>query len=274
MYKPRSINEGVERAHRDGVLTAASLMVGAAHAPDAIERAHRLPGLAVGLHLVVSRGRATLPPGDSPDLTDEAGEMPCGLVSAGVRYAFVPAVRRQLAAEIRAQFEAFRVTGLALDHVNAHNHMHLHPTVLALVLEIGRDYGLRWMRLPSEPPPRDIARRLRALPWRAGLAPWLALLRQRMRAAGVACNDHFYGLHASGAMTTEEVVGILDALPPGITEIGFHPATEPNPGGDPFAQGFRFDAELAALTSAEVAGAVERSGARRCAFRDLDAGRS
>ena len=65
----------------------------------------------------------------------------------------------------------------ALDHVNAHKHFHLHPTVLGLILRIGRDFGLQAMRLPRE----------------AGgpllLRPWLALLRRRLERAGIAHND-------------------------------------------------------------------------------------
>ena len=146
------VNAAVEEAHTRGILSAASLMVGAAAAADAVERARRLPGLRVGLHVVLVHGRPVLPPDEVPGLVDRRGEFSGRLVRAGFAYFFKPAVRRQLAAEIRAQFEAFRATGLALDHVNAHNHMHLHPTLSRLILEIGRDYGLRAVRVPAEPP--------------------------------------------------------------------------------------------------------------------------
>jgi hypothetical protein len=48
------VNAAVEHAHRNGVLSAASLMVGADAASDAIERARRLPNLRVGLYLVLA----------------------------------------------------------------------------------------------------------------------------------------------------------------------------------------------------------------------------
>ena len=112
-----SVNEAVEIAHRDRVLRAASLMVGGSAAEDAVERARRLPGLRVGLHLVLVEGRPVLPPAQLPDLVDADGEFSRDLVAAGFRFFFRPGARRQLAAEIRAQFEAFRATGLGLDHV-------------------------------------------------------------------------------------------------------------------------------------------------------------
>lgn len=51
------VNEAVELAHRDGVLNAASLMVGASAAADAVARARRLPRLRVGLHVVLADGQ-------------------------------------------------------------------------------------------------------------------------------------------------------------------------------------------------------------------------
>ncbi len=112
-------------------------MVSAPATADAVERAHRLPELRVGLHLVLVNGRATLPPERVPDLVDEDGNFSSDLGGAGVRYFFDRRARRQLEAEIRAQFEAFARTGLALDHVNAQNHLHVHPTILTSIMRIG-----------------------------------------------------------------------------------------------------------------------------------------
>ena len=136
------VNEALEIAHRDGILRTASLMVGADAAEDALERARRLPSLRVGLHVVLVEGRPVLRPDEVPDLVDASGEFRTDLIASGFRFFFRRDVRRQLEVEIRAQFEAFQKTGLRLDHVNTHNHMHLHPTVLSLLLRIGREYGM------------------------------------------------------------------------------------------------------------------------------------
>src|SRR5689334_15658245 len=106
------INEAVEAASRDGILSAASLMVSAAAAADAIGRAVRVPRLRVGLHIVLVDGRPTLPPEEIPDLVDGNGAFPANLTRAGIRWFFSPSARRQLQREVRAQFEAFRSTGL------------------------------------------------------------------------------------------------------------------------------------------------------------------
>src|SRR5665213_380544 len=146
-----AVNEAIERAHRDGILDQASLMVAGPAAEDAVRRARALPSLRVGLHLVVIEGPAVSPPTEIPDLVDAAGQFPSDQARLGFRYFFRPAVRRQLAQEIRAQFAAFAATGLTLDHANAHKHMHLHPIVEKLLIEAGRELGLHSIRIPAEP---------------------------------------------------------------------------------------------------------------------------
>ena len=147
-----AVNEAVERAHRDGVLTSASLMVTAPAAADAVARAKRMPGLAVGLHLVLVQGVPAIPPDEAAPLLGSNGAFLDSPAEAGLRYFFSPSARRALAAEIRAQFEAFARTGLPLDHVDGHTHLHIHPTIFSLLLEIGRDFGVRAMRVPYENP--------------------------------------------------------------------------------------------------------------------------
>jgi predicted glycoside hydrolase/deacetylase ChbG (UPF0249 family) len=61
------VNDAVERTHSDGVLTAASLMVGAPEAADAVARARFLSSLRLGLHLVLAEGGPILPPSRAPD---------------------------------------------------------------------------------------------------------------------------------------------------------------------------------------------------------------
>lgn len=233
-----AVNEAVERGYRDGVLRAASLMVAAPAIADAVARAKQNPGLAVGLHLVLADGRAMLPPTRIPDLVDAQGMFDSNMVRNGFRFFFLPHVRRQLADEIRAQFEAFAATGLKLDHVNAHKHFHLHPTILSLMLSIGREYGLRAIRLPSEPGTG---------PW---LSPWLALMRWRLDRAGVGYNDHVFGLRHSGGMDEAVMLDILRELPDGLSEIYLHPASHGHI-TESMAE-YRHADELAALLSPHV----------------------
>jgi len=256
-----AVNEAVEQATCAGVLTAASLMVGAAASADAIRRARELPQLRVGLHLVLADGVAVLAHDELRSITDPSGYMDERMFVNGVRFFALPGVRRQLEAEIRAQFAAFARSGLELDHVNVHKHFHLHPTLLGLILRIGADYGLDAMRVPDEPL------------WFGGVAaallkPLIALMKRRLDAAGIFHNDALFGIAASGAMDEAKLLGIAARLPPGVTEIYLHPATRRAQALTPTMKNYRHADELAALLSAEVRAAIPPGRIARGGYGD------
>jgi hopanoid biosynthesis associated protein HpnK len=253
----REVNDAVERAHREGVLASASLMVAAPATDDAVRRARALPTLRVGLHLVLVNGRPALAPERVRALVDRDGNFPSDLGAAGVRYFFHPGARGALRAEIRAQFEAYARTGLPLDHVNAQNHFHVHPTVLGILLEIGPQFGMRAVRIPAEPGDAAL------------LQPWLALMRARLQRAGMRVNDRVYGIKYSGHMTRERVLEILPGIPGGISELYFHPATRAWDGIDPQIAAYDFAGELDALTSGEVRTAIAQHGLTQTTYSDL-----
>ncbi|MBV8978908.1 MAG: hopanoid biosynthesis-associated protein HpnK [Alphaproteobacteria bacterium] len=235
----KEVNDAVETAHRHGVLTAASLMVTGAAAADAVARAKAMPSLRVGLHLVLVDGTAALPVSQVASLV-RGGRFDSNMARAGAAMFFRPKARRELAREIEAQFQAFAATGLALDHVNTHKHFHLHPTIAALTIAIGRRYGMKALRVPFE------------------TDHWPArLLRRRYRAQGLLVPDRVYGLRRSGAMTEERLAAILRTLPDGLSEIYLHPATGAYPGSAP---GYRYAEELQALQAVEIPKDFRRGG--------------
>jgi len=263
-----SVNDAVEQAHRHGCLTAASLMVTGNAVDDAVARARTMPELGVGLHLVLVEGRPALPASQLPDLTGPDGLFRSDMTRMAIDMFLRPSVRRQLEAEITAQFERFAATGLPLDHVNAHKHFHLHPTIADAVLRIGRRFGLKASRAPVEPAaiidaiepaPRDLATRV--------ADRWARRLQQRFRRAGVTMADQVFGLGWSGAMTAERFAALIDRLPDGMSEIYFHPATaDAYPGSAP---GYRYREELAALTAPAVLAALDRHAIRRTRLGQL-----
>ncbi len=269
------VNEAIEQAHQNGILTTASLMVGADAALDAVERAKRMPSLKVGLHVVLVCGRPLMPAARIPDLVDDKGNFSTQLVRAGINFFFRPKIRQQLEAEIRAQFAAFHNTGLTLDHVNAHNHMHVHPTVLSLILKAGREYGVRAVRLPHEPLLSSWRAARNALPRRLAssllLNPWMSLMKWRLKKARMAHNDYIFGMNDTGHMTEERVLGLLAHLPHGVSEIYFHPAIAKWDGMDPGMAGYACEAEFRALTSPAIASALRQYDIQKISFSDITA---
>jgi hopanoid biosynthesis associated protein HpnK len=251
-----AVNAAVAQAHREGVLSAASLMVAGPAAADAVRCARELPDLSVGLHLTLVDAAPLLPPERIPDLVDGAGRLRRDLSRLGAELALRPALRRQARAEILAQFMAFRQTGLRLDHVNAHRHFHLHPVIAGIVCAVGPQFGMRALRVPREPSATlsaiEPGRTLNAL------APMLAWLRARARRAGVMTPDAVFGLTWTGAVTAKRLAPLLQRLPLGLIEIYTHPAVDDAFPGH--ADGYGYRAERDALIAPETCEALARCG--------------
>ncbi len=247
-----AINEAVEAAHHHGVLSAASLMMGGEALADAVARAKRSPKLRVGLHLTLVEGR---PLTVCPKLMQQNGRFTENLVKAGFIWFFSPSARRQLKAEITAQFEAFQATGLKLDHVNAHNHMHIHPTVLGIIIDISKRYGVKWVRLPYEP---------QTMGW---LKPLMWMMRWRLKRSGIKTNDIMLGLAASGHLSEITMLKLLQSMPKsGIIELYCHPATVNLPD---YLPGYEAVVEFAALQSDVIVSHLSHETIKPVGFSDI-----
>ena len=230
------INQAVVRAHREGALNSASLMVAGPAAEEAVELAHQNPALAVGLHLVAVDGDAALPPARIPHLLDNGGRFPDRPVQLGLRYAFSAAARCELKEEITAQFERFAASGLRLSHVDGHQHMHMHPAVYDLMLPLAQKFGARRIRIVRD----DLRLALRydsshrTAKWAS--AAIFAGLAFRCRHCPIPGPRRTYGFYQSGNMTKSYVLLALQEMNESA-EMYFHPTTGqrlnalgPNPG--------------------------------------------
>jgi hopanoid biosynthesis associated protein HpnK len=244
-------------AHRRGVLTAASLMIAGPAAADAIAIARRLPSLRVGLHLVLLDGEPVLPSQAIPGLVGPDGRLRCDMVRLGIDLGLRPSLMRQCRKELSAQLDAFRRTGLALDHVNAHKHFHVHPMVAHMLVREMHVRRIQSLRVPCEPIAvlRRVEPGMRSA-W-TSVDPWAALLKAQARRSGLFVADAVFGTRWSGAFGRRRLSGLIEGLPPGTSEIYLHPATRQGfPGG---GRGYRHNAELAALCDESVIAAVRRS---------------
>ena len=262
-------NAGILRGHREGILTATSLMVAGAACGEAVEIARDCPNLDVGLHLVVCMGASVLGAERLRGIVDGAGRFGDNPVACGMRYFFSRRARALLRDEIRAQIEAhLRLIG-RLDHIDGHLNFHVHPAIADILVEFCAEYRVPAMRIPREPVfttlrlARDhLSRKLvEAVIFRA-----LSRRTRRMLAAhGIRTTDWLFGLHQTGNMSADYLLGVIRRLPPGVTELYFHP--EWDIGGASPSAAARHEVEL--LTSAAVRAALEGAGVRLTNFAEL-----
>ena len=265
------VNEAVEDGHKHGILSAASLMAGAPALDDAVERARRRPTLGVGLHLTMVDGRPVLPPEQIPGLVGSDGRFLNNPVQFGTALYFSPSLRRQVRAELRAQFDKFAETGLPMDHINGHQHFHMHPVVARFIAEVAPRFGSPPVRIPYEP----FARSYRAARRNAGRRLWNALffgaqsanLKLRMKSANVPVNDIVFGINDSGAMVEDSVLKFLDQLPDGVCELYCHPATRTWSGADNLPAHYRSVEEYRALIAPAVISKLRRLNVSPVSFR-------
>ena len=259
--RSRSINTAVIRAHREGVLTTASLMVNGEAYEEAVELARAHPTLGVGLHLTLVMGRATLPPAEISGLVNEQGQFADNPVAAGLRGFFRRSLRPQFEAEIGAQIAKFRATGLPMDHLNGHLNFHLHPMIFDVLMRRQADWQLPAVRLTRDP--FWLNARLADGQWfyRATHAFIYLLLsawsRGRLRARGIRFVPHVFGLLQNARVDEDYLLKLLPALPAGDVEIYAHPNLD------------EFRHELDALVSPRVIELTKKLGIRRCRYQDL-----
>jgi chitin disaccharide deacetylase len=207
-------NAGVLAAHLAGAITTASLMVGAPCFEEAVAIAQRNPALAVGLHVCLSEGLPLSPPFDIPLLVGSDGRFPSNERKLHVAVLSSEG-RRQVRTEIMAQFHKYFSTDLACDHVDVHRNSHMHPLVANEVFRSAALWQVRTVRIPYDPP---IERSTRlADPLRSAR---IAILRWLAAYHGLRWTDHAIGRDWSNPA---RLAALISALPPGTTELFFHP---------------------------------------------------
>lgn len=256
-----SINEAVIRAHREGILTTASLMVNESGFEEAVELARRNPGLGIGLHLTLLCGHSALPATEIPGLVDKSNQLSSNPAAAGFRYFFKRSLQSQLRAEIRAQFEKFRRTGLVMDHVNGHLHMHLHPVVFRLLMTDQQGFGIERMRLTFDP--FFLNARISSGHWFYRLSHAIihhslaGRARPVLLKAGIRHTRHVFGLLQNARVDEQYVLKLLPRLPEGDSELYSHPSLD------------EFRNEFEALTSPLVRKEVKKQGIELIRYQDL-----
>jgi hopanoid biosynthesis associated protein HpnK len=270
------VNDGIVRAHRDGILTQTSLMVTGDAAAHAVELARATPTLAVGLHLVLAQGRPAAPPHEIPELVRGDGAFRDTPIVNGLRYAWAyvrQAGRAQLVREITAQLDAFMRTGLSLAHVDGHLNMHLHPMVLPILIELAPRYGITATRMSREPlgaALRYDRRHLGRKCFEGVIFHVLAAYATpRLRAAGIVSSERVFGMHQTGHVDERYLLDVIEQLPAGVSELYAHPATSMPPVMAPFQHGYDHAGEVAGLTSPRVRAALEAAGVRLTTYREL-----
>ena len=256
-----AINRAVIQAHRQGILTTASLMVNESAAGEAIELARQNPGLGVGLHLTLLCGHAALSVAEAPGLVDPDGQFSSNPARAGFRYFFRRPLREPLRREIHEQFRKFQASGLLLDHVNGHLHIHLHPVVFRILMEESARLKIERVRLMYDPFWLNLRLAAGRLGYRALHALIFHCLAARARPGleqrRIRHTRAVFGLLQNARVDESFILKLLPRIPPGDYELYSHPSLD------------EFVNEFNALISPRTRELIDTLGIKLIRYQDL-----
>ncbi len=225
--KTHEVNTAVLKAHQEGILGSASLMVTGNAFSEAVEIARTHPSLKVGLHLALNDAQPVLPKEQIPNLVDPHGRLHQNPGTVGLRIAFCPRTRAQARAEIAAQFDRFAATGLPRSHVDGHHHLHMHPFVLRECIQWAERLRFTRIRVAREfgnpLPPRRDSKKFIAKLFRHWTFLALAAFPNRLLShSSLQKLDGVLGLWETGRMNENYLLQTIPKLPAGNWEIYTH----------------------------------------------------
>jgi hopanoid biosynthesis associated protein HpnK len=255
------MNEGILHAHLAGIVTSASIVTNGDAFNHACRALGRAPDLDLGVHLTLV-GEAPLSFLDRVRGLAPNGRLPrtYGVLFRRLFLARIP--EEELRIEIEAQIARARDAGLALSHLDSHQHVHLHPAVFPIVMRAAQRFGIRAVRA---------ARNVVSIrqPRAAILAPFARRARRQARHADLAAPDTFLGMAETGRLDENRLLNLIRRIPRGDSELVCHPGLGNDEISTTYGWGFDWDKETKALTSANVREAIESAGILLVRYIDL-----
>jgi chitin disaccharide deacetylase len=267
------VNRGIADAHRNGIVTSASLLANGRAFASGVEVARSTPGLGVGVHLNLSDGAPVAARELVTSLLNDAGEFEGGPEGLLLRIASRGLTLREVEMEWEAQIEKVRDAGIQPTHLDGHKHVHMLPGLFELALRLAKRYAIGAIRVAHEASSLRVALSTgeelhTAAVLKQGVqARGLKLLardaREQAERAGISTAAYFCGIAQTGEMTKHGVAQLLRSLPDGSTELMCHPgyADEELQNTATRLQSSR-QTELEILTDGEIRNLVASQGIR------------
>jgi predicted glycoside hydrolase/deacetylase ChbG (UPF0249 family) len=262
------MTRGALEAHDRGLVTAVSVVaVGAALEP-ALEQLRDRPGLDAGIHLTLVGERPLSPPAAVPTLLGRDGAFLPHVRDFARRYVLGGIAAAEVEAELRRQIECLLAGGLALVHLNSHQHLHVLPRVFAVVLRLAEEYGIPFVRIPSEPAAgRRVSLRSLEIAVLNGVG---RSARRRLRSREmVRAADRTVGVMDAGRLTPARLAAILSNVGEGVSELVCHPGLGDRELAAAYSWGYGWEAETAALCDPRLPESLRARGIELSSFSRL-----
>lgn len=267
------VNEAVVIGHQKGILTSTSLLAGGKSFEDALERRLACPQLGIGIHTALVGSLEPVAPIDKVrSLVTEDGVFYESHVDF-IKKLYNEEIKvSEIFTELTAQFEKIMEQNIPITHVDGHQHLHVLPQVLPMVITLMKEYKITKMRIPEESVfffnhTYDVKRFI----GKTGLSVLASRARTVARRSGIATPRYFWGMMRGGHMTEKDLLQILSKVSHriGTHEIMVHPGLNREALSKEFSWGYQWEGELAALTSQKVRDYMHKKGIDMINFGDL-----
>ena len=255
---------GAVRAHRDGIVTACSVVANGRAFDHAAGLLRGCPALDVGVHLTLVEEQPICPPARVRSLTTDEGTLPHDYRRFVARYALGRVAIADLELELRAQIERVMGAGLAPCHLNGHQHLHVLPRIFDVVARLALEYGIPYVRIVDDRVGSGVGLGRRAAV--AGLSRLGRRARSRAAARGLRTNRGTIGVAGAGHLDAARLIQLLGRVD-GVTELVTHPGVDGETIGQSYRWRYDWDAETAALSAPHVREALAREGIALCGVR-------
>ena len=265
------VNNGIIRGYENGLITSTSIMPSGKAFEDAAALALAHPELGIGVHLTLVAEHTLTDPAMIPSLTDAEGCMPANYGKFLLRFVQGEIALKDIRLELMAQIEKAIAAGINVTHLDSHQHLHVFPGIIDIVLDLARQYGIKAMRIPDEPY-LFLQQRQGALPRvlaRNGLTFLARLARKKAVKSGIAVPQHFFGMLSGGNMAEASLVQIIKQLPPGISEIMMHPGLNNEHLNAVYGWQYHWQNELQAVMSPAIRQFIKINGIQMISFGEL-----
>lgn len=262
------VNSGIIQAHREGVLTSASLIASGKGFEHAIELWRATPTLDIGVHLTLIEEEPVSPGNDIPTLLTKDGHFHR---DAGVfmkRYLFGAISLEEITRELDAQIKLVMARGVKVSHLDGHQHLHMVPGVRRVVGELARKYAIPSIRYPKEVLRNYMLKEPGSM-LRVSQLLVLNAFCSVARTSDARRPDHFCGFFYGGRLSKKNLINVLDHLPSnGTCELMCHPGLD-----DAEARhnhwGYRWQEERDALMDCEIRNYLKAKQIQLISYSDL-----
>jgi hopanoid biosynthesis associated protein HpnK len=231
------LTEGVNRAiiesHVSGIVTSTSILANGTAFEPAVAAAKGHPNLSVGVHLNLTEGWPVSVPSKVPSLLNSEEVFVSGALKQAERILRGRASLKEIEEELRSQIQKVKAAGIRITHLDGHQHLHLLPRVLDIVIKLAHEFEISAIRCSRESyvgvlhlmcrnKSSSPAVLQQFLTGRA-LAVLSSGMKQGLRYAGLSCPNHFFGFTQTGFLDATAIKEILHRLPQGTSELMCHP---------------------------------------------------